>query len=88
MKRRRQSPYTRRANPLHHVLALDGTEMRLTERQYQILLMLGSKLTTLEISRCLRLSEQDVRNRLNRLTARTGMDRDKLTWLGAQLANH
>jgi DNA-binding NarL/FixJ family response regulator len=83
-----KSPYTRRANPLHHVLALEaGVEIRLTERQYQILVLVGGGLTVREVSRRLRLSEQDVNNRLNRLAASTGMDRDKLAWLGARLAH-
>jgi hypothetical protein len=40
-----------------------------------------------EISRRLRLSERDLHTRLNRLSARTRMDRDKLAWLGARLAH-
>lgn len=86
--KRVKSPYTRRANPLHHVLALEvGVEIQLTERQYQILVLMGGGLTVSEISRRLRLSKQDVHNRLNRLSDRTGMDREKLTWLGAKLAH-
>jgi DNA-binding NarL/FixJ family response regulator len=85
-KAKPKSPYTRRANPLHHVLALDvGVEIRLTERQYQILLLLGGGLTVREISRRLVLSTRDLHNRLNRLSARTGIERDQLAWLGARL---
>ena len=86
--RKPKSPYTRRANPIHHVLALEvGAEIRLTEREYQILVLMGGGLTVLEISRRLRLSQQDVHNRLNRMSARTRMDREKLAWLGARLAH-
>lgn len=83
-----KSPYTRRANPIHHVLALEvGVEIRLTERQYQILVLIGGGLTVFEISRRLHLSERDLHNRLNRLSQRTRLDRDKLAWLGARLAH-
>lgn len=83
-----KSPYTRRANPLHHVLALEvGVEIRLTEREYQILVLMGGGLNVHQISLCLRISRQDVNNRLNRLSNRTHLERDKLAWLGARLAH-
>lgn len=88
MTTRPRKTYTRRADRLHHVLIPEmKAEMHLSERQYQILLLLGGGMTPHEISQRLHISDQDVCNRLNRLTARTGLDRDKLTWLGARLAH-
>jgi DNA-binding NarL/FixJ family response regulator len=87
-KAQAKSPYTRRANPMHHVLMQEvGVDVSLTERQYQMLVLIGGGLTVLEVSRRMRLSKQDVHNRLNRLSEHTGMDREKLTWLGARLAH-
>lgn len=88
MTTRPRKTYTRRADRLHHVLVPETmTEIHITERQYQILVLLGGGLKVRGIAQQLRISEQDVRNRLNRLTDRTGLNRDGLTWLGKRLAH-
>ena len=88
MKPKRQpSPYTRRGNRLHHLVAPEvGASIYVTERQLQILILLGGGATIAEIATRLHLLQQDVRNRLNRLAAATGLNRAKLAYLGTRLA--
>jgi len=88
MAHRKTNVYTRRANPVHHLLMSDiGLEICVTERQYQLLALLGEGLSVRDISRRLKLSEQDIHNRLNRLSTRTNLDREKLAWVGARLVH-
>jgi DNA-binding CsgD family transcriptional regulator len=82
----KRTPYTRRSNPVHHVV-VEGRLIDLTERQRQILALLGRGLTAAQVGAKLHIGRQDVFNRVNRMIERTGAARESLIELGARLAD-
>jgi DNA-binding CsgD family transcriptional regulator len=87
VKRNRKSPYTLRANPLHHLLLPNGDTYELTERQLQILTRTAQGQSAREVAKALHIGAHDVNNRLQHLADHMGVDRETLLKYGKRIVS-